>query len=435
MTPGWPATSGIGAGHPAAPALLPAGGDGGMAGRRAARPVTTSSWRWTGRCFRRCRPATGATRRHRRWSYRCCSRAARQSVSWSRRLNRYRPLDDAYRGFVDAGRRTHRRGHRSGPQLPGAAAARRGTRRTRPRQDDVLLQHQPRVPHPADPDPRPGRRAAPQARSSTSRPAGSSTSSGATGLRLTKLVNTLLDFSRIEAGRAQASYEPVDLGTFTGELASVFRSAVERAGLVLAVDCAALGEPVYVDRDMWEKVIFNLLSNALKFTFEGTISVRARREGDRRGGHRRATPGSACPPTRCPGCSNASTASRTRGPGPTRAAASAWRWSRSSSDCTAAPSPPTARRGHGHGLHHPAAVRRRPPSGRRDRCGAGPAQDGQGGRRTCRRRCAGRPRDTGPAEHDPVAQRAVSDSRRSTGSATRPLACWSPTTTPTCANT
>ena len=96
------------------------------------------------------------------------------------------------------------------------------------------------------------------------------------GLRLGKLVNTLLDFSRIEAGRMQARYEPVDLAAFTADLASVFRSAVERAGLSYQVDCASLAEPVYIDREMWEKVVLNLLSNALKFTFEGTISVTLR---------------------------------------------------------------------------------------------------------------------------------------------------------------
>jgi PAS domain S-box-containing protein len=100
------------------------------------------------------------------------------------------------------------------------------------------------------------------------------------GLRLTKLVNTLLDFSRIEAGRAQARYEPVDLATVTAELASVFRSAVDRAGLEFKVDCPPMDEPVYVDRDMWEKVVLNLLSNALKFTFDGSISVAVRRAGD-----------------------------------------------------------------------------------------------------------------------------------------------------------
>ncbi|MES1245209.1 MAG: ATP-binding protein [Acidobacteriota bacterium] len=91
--------------------------------------------------------------------------------------------------------------------------------------------------------------------------------------RLLKLVNTLLDFSRIEAGRIQASYEPTDLAALTAELASVFRSAVERAGMRLAVDCPPLPEPVYVDREMWEKVVLNLLSNAFKFTFDGEIAV------------------------------------------------------------------------------------------------------------------------------------------------------------------
>ncbi|WNN89052.1 sensor histidine kinase [Gloeocapsopsis dulcis] len=92
--------------------------------------------------------------------------------------------------------------------------------------------------------------------------------------RLLKLVNTLLDFSRIEAGRMEAVYEPTDLAMFTTELASVFRSAIERAGLRLIVDCPPLSEPVYVDREMWEKIVLNLLSNAFKFTLEGEITVR-----------------------------------------------------------------------------------------------------------------------------------------------------------------
>ncbi len=100
------------------------------------------------------------------------------------------------------------------------------------------------------------------------------------GLRLAKLVNTLLDFSRIEAGRMRASFAPVELGSVTAELASVFRSAIERAGLMFTVDCPPLDETVYIDRDMWEKVIFNLLSNALKFTFTGGISVNVTRDGD-----------------------------------------------------------------------------------------------------------------------------------------------------------
>jgi signal transduction histidine kinase/DNA-binding response OmpR family regulator len=101
------------------------------------------------------------------------------------------------------------------------------------------------------------------------------------GLRLLKLVNTMLDFSRIEAGRIDASYQPTDLTALTTDLASVFRSAIEKAGLDLVVDCEPLPEAVYVDRDMWEKILLNLLSNAFKFTFDGRITVRLRLCGDR----------------------------------------------------------------------------------------------------------------------------------------------------------
>jgi PAS domain S-box-containing protein len=92
-------------------------------------------------------------------------------------------------------------------------------------------------------------------------------------LRLLKLVNSLLDFSRIEAGRVQASVEPTDLPALTAELAATFRSAIERAGLRLEVHCPPLPQPVYVDREMWEKVVLNLLSNAFKYTFNGSIEV------------------------------------------------------------------------------------------------------------------------------------------------------------------
>jgi signal transduction histidine kinase len=98
-------------------------------------------------------------------------------------------------------------------------------------------------------------------------------------LRLQKLVNTLLDFSRIEAGRVQVNFQPVDLSALTRELASNFQSACEKAGLELVVDCAALPEPVYVDAEMWEKIVLNLVSNAFKFTLKGCIEVALRRSG------------------------------------------------------------------------------------------------------------------------------------------------------------
>lgn len=95
-------------------------------------------------------------------------------------------------------------------------------------------------------------------------------------LRLLKLVNSLLDFSRIEAGRVQANFEPVDVSKFTGELASLFRSTVEKVGLELVVETSPMPEELYVDKEMWEKIILNLLSNAFKFTFDGRITVKSR---------------------------------------------------------------------------------------------------------------------------------------------------------------
>lgn len=92
-------------------------------------------------------------------------------------------------------------------------------------------------------------------------------------LRLLKLVNSLLDFSRLEAGRIEARYQPTDLGSFSAELASVFRSAMEKAGLRFTVHCPTISEQAYVDREMWEKIVLNLLSNAFKFTFQGEVSI------------------------------------------------------------------------------------------------------------------------------------------------------------------
>jgi len=96
--------------------------------------------------------------------------------------------------------------------------------------------------------------------------------------RLLKLVNSLLDFARIEGGRIEASYEPTDLAEMTSELAGNFRSAIQQAHLTLDVDCPSLSQPVYVDREMWEKIVLNLVSNAFKFTFTGGISVSVREE-------------------------------------------------------------------------------------------------------------------------------------------------------------
>ncbi|WP_442784876.1 response regulator [Cupriavidus sp. SS-3] len=104
------------------------------------------------------------------------------------------------------------------------------------------------------------------------------------GLRLLKLVNALLDFSRIESGRVTMRRQPTDVAALTADLASLFRASVEAAGITLRVDCPPLCPPlahaVAVDRDMWETIVLNLVSNAFKFTFAGTITVAVAPQGD-----------------------------------------------------------------------------------------------------------------------------------------------------------
>jgi signal transduction histidine kinase len=103
----------------------------------------------------------------------------------------------------------------------------------------------------------------------------------ANALRLLKLVNALLDFSRLEAGRMTARFVAVDLSKLTAELAGMFQSAIATAQVELAIDCVSASEPAWVDRDMWEKIVCNLVSNAFKFTLAGRIAVRTRESADR----------------------------------------------------------------------------------------------------------------------------------------------------------
>ncbi|OIN59184.1 ATP-binding protein [Arsenicibacter rosenii] len=105
-------------------------------------------------------------------------------------------------------------------------------------------------------------------------------SSHRNAMRLLRLVNSLLDFSRLEAKRTQARFFPTDLGQITADLASSFQSLVDQVGLQLHISCNLNGLDVYVDRDMWEKIVLNLLSNAFKYTLQGSISVSLTNEGE-----------------------------------------------------------------------------------------------------------------------------------------------------------
>ena len=100
-------------------------------------------------------------------------------------------------------------------------------------------------------------------------------------MRLLRLVNALLDFSRAEAGRSAVDPRAINLAQLTAQLVSTFDSAIERAGLRCEVDVDGLSTPVCADPELWERILLNLLSNALKYTLEGSITVRAREEDGR----------------------------------------------------------------------------------------------------------------------------------------------------------
>ncbi len=93
--------------------------------------------------------------------------------------------------------------------------------------------------------------------------------------RLERLVDSLLRFAGAD-GEPQVRHESTDVAGLTAECASMFRAAIERAGLRLVLDLASSG-PVELDQEMWLTIVSNLLSNAVKFTPAGTITVRLRR--------------------------------------------------------------------------------------------------------------------------------------------------------------
>jgi signal transduction histidine kinase/FixJ family two-component response regulator/anti-sigma regulatory factor (Ser/Thr protein kinase) len=89
--------------------------------------------------------------------------------------------------------------------------------------------------------------------------------------RLLRLVDSLLQFSRVEAGRATTKLVCTDVGALTSQIASSFTELCERAGLELVLDChRALAD---VDQDMWETIMLNVISNAVKYTLSGSITV------------------------------------------------------------------------------------------------------------------------------------------------------------------
>jgi signal transduction histidine kinase len=92
-------------------------------------------------------------------------------------------------------------------------------------------------------------------------------------MRMDKLVKSLHDFTHLEQRKEAARFVPTDICKLTTELSASFRPVIEKAGLTFTVHCERIHEPIYVDHVIFETVLFNLLSNAFKFTFEGGITI------------------------------------------------------------------------------------------------------------------------------------------------------------------
>ncbi|MGL5081069.1 MAG: response regulator [Microcoleaceae cyanobacterium] len=91
--------------------------------------------------------------------------------------------------------------------------------------------------------------------------------------RLLRLVNQLLDLQKFDAGRMQPSFRPCDLVTFCRQTVELFKTYCDKKGINLETDLQDC-PPLYLDLERFDKVLYNLLSNAMKFTpTGGTISV------------------------------------------------------------------------------------------------------------------------------------------------------------------
>ena len=164
--------------------------------------------------------------------------------------------------------------------------------------------------------------------------------------RLSHLIDNVLDFARLERGKASYHFAEGHLEEVVERALDVFRHRLEKEKLRLRTEIESNLPAVRMDEGAMTLVLLNLVDNAVKYAGDGgEVSVRLRRVPGRGGAVDRRPRRRASRPTSSGGSSSASTAPRTRARATCAAAASGWRWSSTSRRRTAAASRSRARRG------------------------------------------------------------------------------------------
>jgi len=98
---------------------------------------------------------------------------------------------------------------------------------------------------------------------------------------LLQLINDVLDLSKVEAGKMEFAPEPISLAAIVKDVGDIMRAAAEKKNITMSVDLDPRLPQLVLDPARLKQVLFNYLSNAIKFTpDDGRVTVRARREGD-----------------------------------------------------------------------------------------------------------------------------------------------------------
>lgn len=100
-------------------------------------------------------------------------------------------------------------------------------------------------------------------------------------VRLLQLITGLLDFSRLEAGKIELRPEPTDVVALTKSILADFAPALRQKQLTLVSNLPETTSPIEIDRYLYERILFNLVSNAIKFTqINGIVTVTLAKQAD-----------------------------------------------------------------------------------------------------------------------------------------------------------